>query len=87
LSRVGNGPAFFVPFFWHPLNEKDLIFIILNHGLNVIDQLFDKVDSGDVLEDFKKYRDASDYMFNLSEVKNIEANLKVDGKIPHAETK
>jgi hypothetical protein len=64
----------------------DLMYIILNHGLNVVDQYYDEVDIGDVLEDFKKNKDASDYMFSLSEVKAIENSLKVDGEIPHAET-
>jgi hypothetical protein len=60
----------------------DILYIIMNHGLHVIDQFRNEVDIGDVLEDFKKNKDASDYMFNFSEVKAIE----VDGEIPHAET-
>jgi hypothetical protein len=64
----------------------DLLYIILNHGLNVIDQYDDEVSIGDVLEDFKKNKDASGYMFRLDEVKTIEAKLEVDGEIPYAET-
>jgi len=41
----------------------DLLYIMLNHKLNVIDQYFDKVDIGNVLEDFKKHKDTSDYLF------------------------
>ena len=64
----------------------DLIYIMLNHGLNVVDHYLSEMGLDDVLEDFKKNKDASDYMFNLSEVKDIEAKLEVDGEIPHAET-
>jgi hypothetical protein len=64
----------------------DLLYIMLNHGLNVVDQIDDEVDVGDVLEDFRNNKDASGYMFLLSEVKAIETNFEVDGKIPHAET-
>ncbi len=64
----------------------DLLYIMLTHDLNVLDQYHNKVDIGDVLEDFKKNKDASDYMFSLSEVTDIENKLEVDDKIPHAET-
>ena len=68
------------------IKTVDLLYIMLNHGLNVVDQRNEEQDIGDVLEDFKKNKDASDYMFRLSEVKDIEAKLEVDGEIPHAET-
>ena len=80
-----------------PINEKelavrwdietiDLLYIMLNHGLNEIDHNNNEVDIGDVLEDFKKNKVILDYMFSLDEVKDIEAKLEVDGEIPHAET-
>ncbi len=64
----------------------DLLYIMLNHGLNVVDQYDDEVSIGDVLEDYKKNKDASDYMFNPDEVEDIEAKLAVDDEIPYAET-
>jgi hypothetical protein len=64
----------------------DLLYIMLAHGLNVVDQYHNKVDIDDVLEDFKKNRDTSDYMFSSDEIKDIEAKLEVDGEIPHVET-
>jgi hypothetical protein len=63
----------------------DLLYIMMSHGLNVVDQYGDKVAIEDVLEDFKKNKDAAEYLFNLSEVKEIENKLKVDGEIPHVE--
>ena len=45
-----------------------------------------EVDIGDILEDFKKNKDASDYLFSLSEVKDMETKLGVFGDIPHVET-
>jgi len=64
----------------------DLMYIMLNHSLNIVDHIESEVDIGDVLEDFKKNKDASDYMFRLSEVKDIENKLKEDSEIPHAES-
>jgi hypothetical protein len=64
----------------------DLLYIMLNHGLYVVDDTDDEVTIGDVLEDFKKNKDTSDYMFRSSEVKDIETKLEVDGEIPHTET-
>jgi hypothetical protein len=80
-----------------PINEKelaarwdietiDLLYIMLTHDLNVLDQYHNKVDIEDVLEDFKKNKVILDYMFSLDEAKDIEAKLEVDGEIPHAET-
>jgi len=64
----------------------DLLYIMLAHGLNVFDQYHNKVDIEDVLDDFKKNKDASDYMFSSDEISHIEAKLEVDGEIPHDET-
>ena len=68
------------------IDTIDVLYIMLNHGLNVVDQDDDEVSIGDVFEDFKKNKDASEYMFSLSEVNNTEAKLEVDGEIPHADT-
>jgi hypothetical protein len=68
------------------IETTDLLYIMMAHGLNVVDQYQNKVDIEDVLNDFKKNKDTSDYMFSSEEIKDIEAKLKVDGEIPHAET-
>ena len=68
------------------IETVDLLYIMLNHGLNVVDHYDDEMTIGDVLEDFKKNKDASGNMFRLSDVKDIEAKLEVDGEIPYAET-
>jgi len=64
----------------------DLLFIMLNHGLNVVDHYLSMIGIEDVLEDFKKNNDASGYIFSMSEVKDIEAKLEVDGEIPRVDT-
>ena len=68
------------------IETVDLLYIMMNHGLNVVDQADNEVDVGDVLEDFRSRKDASVNIFLLSEVKNVENKFKVDGKITHAET-
>jgi hypothetical protein len=64
----------------------DLLYIMLNHGLNVVGHYDDEISIGDVFENFKKNKDVSGYMFRLSEVEDIEAKLAVDGEISYAET-
>lgn len=71
---------------WDIETIDDLLYIMLTHGLNAVDQYHNKVDIEDVLDDFKKKKVMSDYMFSYDEIKEIETKLQVDGEIPHAET-
>jgi hypothetical protein len=67
------------------IETADLIHIIFSHNLNVSHPHDGVMSLNETLERFYKDKDTPKYVFSLAEVKEIEAKLGVDGKIPLAE--